>query len=143
MGSEIYGVQQLCNQFLGHFVTPPPRCHHLSLIGIPPSVYYITIINIPYCTYTYMKYCVFIRKYCNRTITANYGGYLVIWRARKNNLDLCCDLEKCLENDFHCACLRTEIFLRERILSSMLNANPKSSHSVDPQFSHKLLFYLH
>ena len=34
-----------------------------------------------------MKYCVFIRKYCGRTITANYGGYLV-WQARKNNWPL-------------------------------------------------------
>ena len=28
-------------------------------------------------------------------------------------------------------------------LSSTLSSNPKSSHSVDPQFSHKLLFYVH
>ena len=55
----------------------------------------------------------------------------------------CVVTSKCLENDFHCACLRTEIFLWEGTLSSMLNPNPKSSHSVDPQFSHKLLFYLH
>ena len=45
-----------------------------------------------------------------------------------------------IENDFRSACLRTEIFLRELTLSSTLNPNPKSSHSVDPQFSHKLLF---
>ena len=25
---------------------------------------------------------------------------------------VCCDLEQCLENDFHCACLRTELFLQ-------------------------------
>ena len=36
-----------------------------------------------------------------------------------------------------------EIFLRELTLSSTLSSNPKSSHSVDPQFSHKLLFYVH
>ena len=56
---------------------------------------------------------------------------------------VCCALEKCLENDFRSACLRTEIFLRELTLSSTLNPYPKSSHSVDPQFSHKLLFYLY
>ena len=39
--------------------------------------------------------------------------------------------------------LRTEIFLRELTLSSTLSSNPKSSHSVDPQFPHKLLFYVH
>ena len=55
---------------------------------------------------------------------------------------------ECLKNDFHCACLRTEIFLREQTISSMLNPNPNpnpnpSSHSVDPQFSHKLPFFLH
>ena len=44
---------------------------------------------------------------------------------------------------FHLACLGSEIFLRELTLSSTLSSNPKSSHSVDPQFSHKLLFYLH
>ena len=43
---------------------------------------------------------------------------------------------------FRSACLRTEIFLRELTLSSTLSSNPKSSHSVDPQFFHKLLFYL-
>ena len=42
---------------------------------------------------------------------------------------------------FRSACLRTEIFLRELTLSSTLSSNPKSSHSVDPQFSHKLLFF--
>ena len=56
---------------------------------------------------------------------------------------VCCALKKSLENDFRSACLRTEIFLRELTLSSTLNPNPKSSHSVDPQFSHKLLFYLY
>ena len=25
----------------------------------------------------------------------------------------------------------------------MLSSNPKSSHTADPQFSHKLLFYVH
>ena len=43
---------------------------------------------------------------------------------------------------FHCACLRTEICLRELTLSRTLNPNP-SFRSVDPQFSHKLLFYVH
>ena len=43
----------------------------------------------------------------------------------------------------HKACLRSEIFWRELILSSTLSSNPKSSHSVYPQFSHKMLFYLH
>ena len=32
-------------------------------------------------------------------------------------------------------------FLRELTLSSTLDPNPKRSHSVDPQFSHKLLFF--
>ena len=31
------------------------------------------------------------------------------------------------ENDFHCACLRTEILLRKLTPSSTLNPNPKSS----------------
>ena len=44
---------------------------------------------------------------------------------------------------FHFACLGTEIFLRELTLSSTLSSNPKSSRSVDLQFLHKLLFYLH
>ena len=44
---------------------------------------------------------------------------------------------------FHCACLRTEICLRELTLSRTLNPNPMSSRSVDPQFSRKLLFYVH
>ena len=44
---------------------------------------------------------------------------------------------------FHCACLRTEICLRELTISRTLNTNPKSSRSVDPQFSHKLLFHVH
>ena len=37
----------------------------------------------------------------------------------------------------------TEICLWELTLSRTLNPNPKSSRSVDPQFSHKLLFYVH
>ena len=41
------------------------------------------------------------------------------------------------------ACLGTEIFVRELTLSSALSSNPKSSRSVDLQFLHKLLFYLH
>ena len=44
---------------------------------------------------------------------------------------------------FHCACVRTEICLRELTLLRTLNPNQKSSRSVDPQFSHKLLFYVH
>ena len=44
---------------------------------------------------------------------------------------------------FHCACLRTEICLRELTLSRTLNLNTKSFRSVDPQLSHKLLFYVH
>ena len=40
------------------------------------------------------------------------------------------------------SCLRTEI-LRELILYKKLNSNPKSSRTLDLQFSHKLLFYLH
>ena len=49
-------------------------------------------------------------------------------------MTVCCDLEKSLENDFHWARLRSEIFLRDQTLSStpmLANANPKSSHSVD------------
>ena len=41
---------------------------------------------------------------------------------------------------FHCACLRTEIRLRELTLSRTLNPNPKSCRSVDPQFSHNCYF---
>jgi hypothetical protein len=44
---------------------------------------------------------------------------------------------------FHFTCLGTEIFVRELTLSNTLSSNPKSSHSVDPQFFHKLLLYLH
>ena len=44
---------------------------------------------------------------------------------------------------FHFTCLGTEIFLRERILSSMLSSNLKSFHFIDLYFFHKLLFYLH
>ena len=44
---------------------------------------------------------------------------------------------------FRSVCLRTEIFLRELTLSSTLSSNPKSSHSVVPQFFHKLVFYVH
>jgi hypothetical protein len=44
---------------------------------------------------------------------------------------------------FHFTHLGTEIFLRELTLSNMLSSNPKSSRSVDLQFSHKLQFYLH
>ena len=32
---------------------------------------------------------------------------------------VCCAQEKCRENDFRSACLRTEIFLRELTLSSV------------------------
>jgi hypothetical protein len=46
---------------------------------------------------------------------------------------VCCDLEKCLENDFHLPCLGTEIFLRELTLtlSNSHSSNPKSSRSID------------
>jgi hypothetical protein len=44
---------------------------------------------------------------------------------------------------FHFPFLGTEIFLRELTLSNTLSSNPKSSRSVDLQFSHKLQFYLH
>ena len=50
----------------------------------------------------------------------------------------CCDLKKCLENDFHFAYLGTEIFLRELTLYKTLSSNPKSSRPVDLQFFHKL-----
>ena len=45
--------------------------------------------------------------------------------------------------NFHFPCLGTEIFLRELTLSNTLSSNPKSSRSIDVQFSHKLQFYLH
>jgi hypothetical protein len=41
---------------------------------------------------------------------------------------------------FHFPCLGTEIFLRELTLSNTLSSNPKSSRSVDLQFSYKLQF---
>ena len=44
---------------------------------------------------------------------------------------------------FHFTYLGTEIFLRELTLSDTLSSIPKSSRSVDLQFSHKLQFYLH
>ena len=50
-----------------------------------------------------------------------------------------CDLEKCLENDFHV----TEIFFMGT--NTFEHAEFKSEnfpHRIDPQFSHKLLFYL-
>ena len=65
--------------------------------------------------------------------------------ARFENLEIS-SLDRLLSPDlvqFRSACLRTEIFLRELTLSSTLSSNPKSSHSVDPQFSHKLVFYVH
>ena len=50
---------------------------------------------------------------------------------------------KVSRKDFRSACLRTEIFVQELTLSSTLNPNPKTSHPVDPQLPHKLLFYLY
>ena len=52
---------------------------------------------------------------------------------------------KCRENDFNQACRRrgTAIFLPKLTLSDMLSSNSKISLSVDPQFSHKLLFHLY
>ena len=61
-----------------------------------------------------MKYCVFIRKDWDRTITANYGGYLV-WRARKTIVvktlcGLLCDISSySRENIF--AVISEKIFL--------------------------------
>ncbi len=43
---------------------------------------------------------------------------------------------------FHYACLGTEIFLQELTLSSTLSSNLKTSRAADPQFPHKMLFYL-
>ena len=55
-------------------------------------------------------------------------------KRRKHNRPYL-ETSKCLGNDFHWACLRIEILLREQTLSSTLNLNPKSSHSVNPQLS--------
>jgi hypothetical protein len=41
---------------------------------------------------------------------------------------------------FHFPCLGTDIFLRELTPSNTLSSDPKSSRSVDLQFSHKLQF---
>ena len=35
-----------------------------------------------------MKYCVFIHKYCDSTITANYGGYFYSMASEKEQLYL-------------------------------------------------------
>ena len=84
---------------------------------------------------------------CRRAVTNNDTNQSV---TRHSNNGSHCDRpyvhvvpSKCRENDFRSACLTTEIFLRELTLSSTLDSNPKSSHYVDPQFSHKLLFYLY
>ena len=42
---------------------------------------------------------------------------------------------------FHFTHLGTEIFLRELTLSNTLSLNPKSSRSIDLEFSHKLQFH--
>ena len=44
---------------------------------------------------------------------------------------------------FHSACLGSEIFLRELTTIKHAEFKSESSRSVDPQFSHKMLFYLH
>ena len=44
------------------------------------------------------------------------------------------DLEKCHENYFNRACLRTEVLLWKLTRSSTRSSNPKSSCTEDPQF---------
>jgi hypothetical protein len=70
------------------------------------------------------------------TPNSEWSSLWVFWHY---NL-LGCDLEKCLENDFHFPCLGTEIFLRQLTLSNTLSSNPKSFRSIDLHFSHKLQF---
>ena len=48
----------------------------------------------------------------------------------------CCRLLRPDIVHFHFTCLGTEIFLPELTLSDTLSSNPKSSRSVDLQFSH-------
>ena len=64
--------------------------------------------------------------------------YCIVFSCKILDRLLCPDIVQ-----FHYACLRSKIFLREIALLSTLNSNLKSSHSVDPQFPHTLLFYVH
>ena len=83
----------------------------------------------PKCFITYFDKCI-IHLHFIKDTTIRYKIQLVRL--------LCPDIFQ-----FHCACLRTEICLRELTLSRTLNPNQKSSRSLDSQFSHKLLFYVH
>jgi hypothetical protein len=90
---------------------------------------------------TWLDPCCFITYRRKWNFIQQYHQYL--FTNILEQIDVCCDIEKCLENDFHFPCLGTEIFLRELTLSNTLSSNPKSSRSIDLQFSHKLQFYLH
>ena len=65
------------------------------------------------------------------------------WMRYQNKIGLLGRLLRLYIVHFHLACLGTKIFLRALTLSSTPSLNPKGSRSVDAQFSHKLLFYLH
>ena len=57
--------------------------------------------------------------------------------------DIVPNIDRLLRPDivyFHFPSLGTETFLRQLTLSNTLSSNAKSSRSVDPQFSRKLLF---
>ena len=42
-----------------------------------------------------------------------YGNLMQLSICKDGHIQaVCCDLEQCLENDFHCACHRTELFLQ-------------------------------
>ena len=64
-----------------------------------------------------------------------YGNLMQLSICKDGHIQaVCCDLEQCLENDFHCACLRTELFLKIFLLSNPLNQNPKTI-TVNPFFT--------
>ena len=73
----------------------------------------------------------------------NNDNYLSRYKKLYILVKLGCLLRPDIVVQFHFVCLGTEIFLRELTLSSTLSSNPKSSRSVDLQFLHKLLFYIH
>ena len=90
------------------------------------------------------------RIFCD--VTSVISGKITVCRYNNsiiyNNIDGLnrSNVDRLLSPDivqFRSACLRTEIFLRELTLSSTLSSNPKSSHSIDSQFSRKLLFHVH
>ena len=80
---------------------------------------------------TFISHVLFIFLHVITVVGLTYCPKLILRRL------LCPDIVQ-----FHCACFRSEIFLRELTFLKALDSNPKSSHSADPQFSYKLPFVL-